>query len=104
MALLLSDVTIAGPAFPEPFVRLHLEAALTQHGLLPKSMGSEGKRLQDDWEVLRRKLRELRNQGGALRVAHHVIEPLVPRLGYARVVRAEEVETREGAERGPTKA
>jgi hypothetical protein len=87
VAFVLHDVGVAGPALPEPFLRLHLEAALSKRGLLPKATGAEGKKLRDDWEVLRRKLRELREQGGAVRLAHHVLEPLVPRLGYARLRR-----------------
>lgn len=100
MSLDLRDVSVSGPAFPEPFVRLHLEAALTKRGLLPKATGAEGKRLQAEWDALRRKLAELREQGGALRVANHVLEPLAPRLGYERLVKAEAVETREGLEEG----
>ncbi|MEK7863837.1 MAG: hypothetical protein AAB295_11310, partial [Chloroflexota bacterium] len=101
MALdLRTDCTFLGPAFPEPFVLFELETALSKLGLLPKTTGAEGQALRASWDSYRRKLRELAVRGGALRVRNHVVEPLVERLGYARLVPADEVETREGVERG----
>lgn len=94
MALeILPDCILLGPALPEPFVRLELEAALTKAGLLPKTTGEEGRRLQECWEVYRRKLRELGVRGGTERVRNHVIEPLVERLGYARLADGGKVKT-----------
>lgn len=101
MALdLLRECTFTGPALPEPFVRFELEKELTRADLLPKASGEEGRALQDAWEAYRRKLRELAFRGGAIRVRNHVLEPLVARLGYARLEPAEDVETREGRESG----
>lgn len=100
MALDLRDVSFAGPALPEPFVRLQLEALLSKRGLLAKPASPEGRALADGWDALRRKLRELGEHGGALRVKNHVLDPLAARLGYARLVPAEEVATREGSEDG----
>jgi hypothetical protein len=97
---LLPDVSFSGPALPEPFVRFELEAALAKAGLLPRMVGAEGRAFQEDWERYRRKLRELVSAGGALRVRNHVVEPLVSRLGYARLEPAGEVLTREGREDG----
>ncbi|MBD2014343.1 hypothetical protein H6F96_10205 [Microcoleus sp. FACHB-53] len=101
MALeLLQQCTFTGPALPEPFVQFELEKELSKEKLLSKTMGQEGKELQVSWESYRRKLRELAVRGGALRVQNHVIEPLVERLGYARLESAPKVETREGQEDG----
>ncbi len=77
-----------------------LEMALSKLGLLPKTTGAEGTALRASWDSYRRKLTELAVRAGALRVRNHVVEPLVERLGYARLVLADEVETREGIERG----
>lgn len=77
-----------------------LETALSKFGLLPKTTGAEGQALRASWDSYRRKLRELAVRGGALRVRNHVVEPLVERLGYARLAPADQVGTREGAERG----
>jgi len=100
VSLDLRDCTFFGPALPEPFVKFHLEGHLLKRKLLPKNTGSEGRELQESWEVLRRKLRDLGVQGGAVRVANHLLEPLAERLGYATVTRQETVETREGEEDG----
>ncbi|MBI3846554.1 MAG: hypothetical protein HY292_18150 [Planctomycetes bacterium] len=98
MTLELRDVTFFGPALPEPFVKFQLEGLLLKRGLLPKATGPAGKQLQERWEVYRRKLRALGEQGGLLRVASHVLEPLVERLGYATLRPEDDVETREGLE------
>lgn len=100
MALDLQDCSFFGPALPEPFVKLQLEAELAKRKLLPKTSGDEGRALQDRWEVFRRKLRALGEQGGDRRVAGHVLEPLVERLGYERCEPQGQVITREGAEDG----
>ncbi len=81
-------------------MRFELEKELGKANLLPKATGEEGRALQDNWEVYRRKLRELAVRGGALRVRNHVLEPLVSHLGYARLEPAEDVHTREGQETG----
>ena len=99
MALdVLQHATFTGPAFPEPFVRFELEKELNRFTLLPKTTGAEGRALQETWEVYRRRLRELVARGGAMRVRHHVLEPLVVHWGYARLEASPAVETREGRE------
>lgn len=100
MALDLRDVAFFGPALPEPFVKLQLEALLAKQGLLQKATGAEGKALRESWDALRRKLRALGESGGAIRVANHVLEPLAPRLGYDVIEKQDAVETREGLEDG----
>lgn len=96
MALeLLDHCRFTGPALPEPFVRFDLEAALSAADLLPKA-----KDLADGWDFHRRKLRDLGERGGSVRVLNHVVEPLLEPLGYARVEAAIEVSTREGPEPG----
>ena len=100
MSLDLRDCTFFGPALPEPFVKLHLEAELNKRSLLPKAAGDERRTIQDRWEVYRRALRALGEQGGDRRVATHVLEPLAERLGYQRFEREAEVITREGPEDG----
>ncbi|TNF24073.1 MAG: hypothetical protein EP329_25795 [Deltaproteobacteria bacterium] len=100
MAFDLRDCTFFGPALPEPFVKFQLEAELTKRKLLPKTTGDEGRALQDRWDVYRRKLRALGEQGGDRRVASHVLEPLAERLGYAAFESQAEVITREGPEDG----
>src|SRR5262249_24365651 len=67
-------------------------------GLFLKASGDDGRRLQDSWERYRSKLRALGEQGGDLRLASHVLEPLAERLGYARLVRQDKISTREGPE------
>jgi hypothetical protein len=100
MPLDLQDCTFFGPALPEPFVRFDLESLLQKARLLPRTVGAEGKELQARWEVLRNRLRALGDQGGSLRVAHHVLEPLRDHLGYAEMSREPTVATREGEEDG----
>jgi len=100
MALDLRDCAFFGPALPEPFVKFQLETELNKRKLLPKTTGDEGRALQDRWEVYRRKLRVLGEQGGDRRVASHVLEPLTERLGYERFEPQAEVITREGPEDG----
>lgn len=98
MAIELRDCDFFGPALPEPFVKFELERHLNKHGLLPRTAGAEGQALQREWEPLYRKLRELAFRGGEVRVRNNVLEPLIDRLGYSRMVRAETVRTREGDE------
>lgn len=100
MALELRDCSFHGPALPEPFVKFQLERELSKRSLLAKTTGAEGRALEDRWDVFRRKLRQLGEQGGDRRVANHVLEPLVERLGYSALERQAEVITREGAEDG----
>ncbi len=101
MALnLSSDCTFTGPALPEPFVKFNLEAELNRLLLLPKATGADGRALDEQWQLFRRKFRELVSHGGGLRVQNHVIEPLVARLGYARIEAVEAIQTREGDEDG----
>ena len=97
---LVHQATFSGPAFPEPFVEFELEKALQRRGLLPKARGAEGKALDAAWRAYRRRLQDLVSRGGPLRVANHVIEPVVHPLGYDRIEEAPEVETREGLESG----
>lgn len=81
MALLLPDCTFFGPALPEPFVKFELERLLRAKDLLPEPRGEAGRRLDDQWEAYRRKLRALGEQGGERRVVGHVLEPLGTALG-----------------------
>ena len=100
MALSLPDCTFFGPALPEPFVRFQLEERLRKEKLLRAATGAEGLAVQEQWEVVRKKLRDLGGVGGARRVAQHVLEPLASPLGYERLECAESVATREGEEEG----
>lgn len=100
MPLDLSDCYFHGPALPEPFVKFELEREFTRLKLLPRTTGEPGRELKAAWDSYRRKLRALAASGGALRVRNHVIEPLVERLGYARIEAAPEVQTREDREVG----
>jgi len=100
MALELRDCTFYGPALPESFVKFQLERELNKRNLLGRTTGPEGRALEERWEVFRRKLRQLGEQGGDRRVANHVLEPLVERLGYSGLERQAAVITREGAEDG----
>lgn len=102
MALDLTHCQFVGPALPGPFVRFELENELRKAKLLPKTTGADGQKLADSWEIYRRKLREVVLRAGAIRVENHVIEPLVARLGYAKLESGGEVETREGKEDGGT--
>lgn len=100
MALDLSDCQFQGPALPEPFVKLDLERELLRLKLLPKTTGAEGRGLAEQWELYRRKLRDLAASGGSLRVRNHVVEPLQALLGYSSIESAPDVQTREDLENG----
>jgi hypothetical protein len=101
MALnLTTDCTFTGPALPEPFVKFNLETDLNRLALLPKTTGAEGRALDEQWQFIRRKLAALVSHGGGMRVQNHVIEPLLPLLGYARIETVEDIPTREGEESG----
>jgi hypothetical protein len=99
---LQNDTTFTGPALPEPFVRLQLEAELTRLGLLPRTTGEEGRALAEFWRIYRAHLRLLVSQGGSLRVRNQAVEPLLSfaPFGYTSVEDASEVTTREGHESG----
>ncbi|MDR3703936.1 MAG: hypothetical protein P4L56_30085 [Candidatus Sulfopaludibacter sp.] len=96
----LAECYFHGPALPEPFVEFELERELNRLDLLPKTTGEEGRALAEFWTVYRRRLRELGGSDGALRIRRQVIEPLMERLGYARIEDAGKVRTREGDEDG----
>jgi hypothetical protein len=101
VALDLTDCQFTGPALPEPFVKFELDNELTKLKLLPKTTGTEGKQLKEDWDAYRRHLAQLAVRGGPLRVRNHAIEPLRKRLGYTgEIESAPDVETREGREDG----
>jgi Eco57I restriction-modification methylase/N-6 DNA Methylase len=100
MALDLSSAKLIGPALPEPFVKFDLEQILNQNKLLPKTTGHEGSSLQEFWDTYRRKLRNLGSSSGAIRVKHHVIDPLIESLGYKEMEEGGKVSTREGIEAG----
>ncbi len=100
MALSLGDCSVFGPALPEPFLQFHLETHLQNAKLLPKSGSPEAKLVAEQWDAVKRRLKMLGDQGRALRVANHVLEPLAGRLGYCSPTRVEEVSTREGMEDG----
>ncbi len=99
MALDLGDITFAGPAMPGPFVRYKLEALLTKKKLLARESKATAKETAERWRVYQRKLRAL-GEGKEVRVTHHVLEPLVERLGYATIESGDKVSTREGNEDG----
>lgn len=100
MALVLRDIMFTGPAMPEPFVLHELEPLLAKKKLLERKSKVTKKKLEAQWEAYFRKLRAMGERGGELRVLHHVIEPLVERLGYEALVGSEKVVTREGPEPG----
>ena len=100
MALELRDCTFFGPALPEPFAKFDLEPHLKKAELWPATTGEGSRELREFWQAYRRKLRDLGEHGGAVRVLNHVIAPLAPQLGYGSPARQEEVETREGSEDG----
>lgn len=100
MSLNLKNLEFIGPALPAPFVQFELEKELLRRGLLASNVGPEGRELQEKWEIYRRKLRNLVNQGGSVRVFNHVLESLVSLVGYTGLARAGEVQTREGMEDG----
>src|SRR6186997_2376401 len=92
------DCTFYGPALPEPYVRFELEKALAKHKLLPDADGLAGQALRDDWDVFRRKLRDVSPNSGPLAITNRILEPLVDRHGYAKIAPADAVLTREGDE------
>lgn len=96
----LSDCSFFGHALPEPFVKLELEGRLAKAGLLPKTTGAEGRRLDEEWETFRRSLRTLGSAGGPTLVVSRVVGPLREPLGYSALEREDPVETREGEEDG----
>jgi hypothetical protein len=100
MGLNLNDCNFVGPAIPEPFAKFELEALLKKKTLLPEVKGEAGKELREFWDFYRRKLRNLGERGGAVRVLHHVLEPLMKPLGFAQLLPQEQVTTREGDENG----
>lgn len=101
MALdLIGRARFTGPAFPEPFVALEMEKELSRLKLLPRPVGAEGQQLQQGWSTYRNHLRSLGGLGGHLRVLNHVVEPLLPTLGYASLESTDPVQTREGEEPG----
>lgn len=100
--LRLGDCTFYGPALPEPYVRFELEKALTKHELLPDVDGLAGQTLRDQWDILRRKLRDVSPNSGPVAIANRLLDPLVSRLGYAKLTPADSVLTREGDEAGGT--
>src|SRR5262249_16200630 len=75
---------------------------LTKRKLLVKTTGDEGRALQAQWDLMRRKLQDLAASGGPLRVFNHVVEPLMPLVGYSRYEDAPRVQTREDQEAGGT--
>jgi hypothetical protein len=94
------DCSFYGPALPEPYVRFELEKALGKHELLPDTDGLAGETLRDQWDIFRRKLRDVSPNSGPVAITNRIIEPLVSRLGYAGLAPADEVLTREGNEAG----
>jgi hypothetical protein len=68
--------------------------------LLPRLTKGAKAEFEENWEAYYRKLRAMREHGLDRRVLHHVIEPLVTRLGYEKLVESEPVSTREGVEPG----
>lgn len=100
MALTLRDCTFFGSGISESFALNELEAVLTKEKLLEKHSGPARREFEDGWESYRRKLRALGDQGGALRVRHHVLDPLAERLGYGPPLAAAPVRTREDEEDG----
>jgi hypothetical protein len=87
----LTDCAVSGGALPDVFVRHHLPGLLARKGLFAAV---------DGWGEVRRGLRNLRGEAGAVRVANRLLGPLAPALGYAAVEPAEPVDTREGEEDG----
>jgi hypothetical protein len=100
MALTLRDCTFFGSALSESFALNDLEAVLAKEKLLEKLSGAARRELEEGWESYRRRLRALGDQGGALRVRHHVLDPLAERLGYGEPQPAGPVRTREDEEDG----
>lgn len=96
-----SDCTFTGPALPEPFVRFELERVLRKHDLLPATNGLAGQTLRDQWDIFRRKLRDVSTNSGPVAIANRILEPLAERLGYKpKLAKSDDVTTREGEEPG----
>ena len=96
-----ADCTFTGPALPEPFVRFELERVLRKHDLLPATDGLAGQTLRDQWDVFRRKLRDVSPNSGPLAIANRILEPLAERLGYRpKLAQSDDITTREGEEPG----
>jgi hypothetical protein len=89
-----------GPALPEPYVQFELQKILEKHNLLPDTEGLDGQTLRDDWDVFRRKLRNVSPTSGPVAITNRLLIPLSTRLGYSELVPAENVLTREGDESG----
>ena len=98
--LRLGDCTFFGPALPEPYVRFEFEKALAKHKLLPNADGLAGQTLRDQWDILRRKLRDTSPISGPVAITNRILDPLVSRLGYAKLSPADSVLAREGDEAG----
>lgn len=94
------DCAFFGPALPEPFVKLSLEAELKKRKLLLPDKGAEAKARQARWDVFRRKLGRLGGSAGPLAVKQRVLDPLAELLGFTSIERQPEVRTREGDEDG----
>lgn len=93
LSLSSSDLTFFGPALPEAFVQHELEGVLGE--ALPSAKDAESA-----WRALHRSLREPLANAGAIRVRNVVLNPLIAGLGYAEIIAADEVRTREGDESG----
>jgi hypothetical protein len=94
------DCSFYGPALPGPYVQFELEKALTKHKLLPDADGLAGEALRENWEIFRRKLRDVSPNSGPIAITNRILEPLVSRLGYSKLTPAANVLTREGDESG----
>lgn len=88
-----SELTFTGPALPESFIQHELEHALGK--ALPSAKDAEA-----GWKALLKSLREPLTSAGSIRVRNVVINPLMKALGYAEMIAAEGVRTREGDEPG----
>lgn len=101
MAFDLNDCSFSGPALPEPFAKFELEGYLAKSKLLPTVKGEAGRAVRDFWDFYRRKLRNLGDHGGPIRVLNHAVQPLADPLGYrVEPTREADVTTREGSEDG----
>ncbi len=88
-----TELTFTGPALPESFIQHELERALGKALLTAKD--AEG-----GWKALLKSLREPLTSAGSIRVRNVVTNPLMKALGYADMITAEDVRTREGDEPG----
>lgn len=88
-----TELSFAGPALPEAFVQHELEQALGK--ALPPAKDAE-----PAWRALLKALHEPLANAGAIRVRNLVLGSLLPALGYAEIVHADPVRTREGDEAG----